>query len=85
MPSNPDAGLTVRDAARRYRVGQDKVRLWIKNGELAAVNTAASGKPRYVIPPDALTAFERLRAAASAGPRPARCKRPPAIVRRYPD
>jgi hypothetical protein len=45
-------GLTVHDVARRYRVGEDKVRAWIGRGELKAVNTAAAlcGKPRWVIP-----------------------------------
>ena len=49
-------GLTVLDVAQRYRVSPDKVRTWIKRGELAAINTAAKicGKPRWVITPDAL-------------------------------
>jgi transposase len=59
----------VRDVATRYRVGCDKVRAWIRRGELAAVNTAAAlcGKPRWVITPEALTVFERVR---DAGPPP---------------
>jgi hypothetical protein len=67
-PLPPAAGLTVRDVARRYRVGGDKVRLWIARGELAAVNTAAAlcGKPRFVVLPEHLAAFERRRAAAPA-------------------
>jgi hypothetical protein len=65
----PPAGLTVREVARRYRVGPDKVRGWIARGELAAVNTASAlcGKPRWVITADALTRFEKRRAA---GPPP---------------
>jgi transposase len=53
-------GLTVRDVARRYRVSPDKVRGWIKQGELPAVNTAATmcGKPRWVITPEELARFE---------------------------
>jgi hypothetical protein len=56
--------------ARRYRVSPDKVRAWIARGELAAVNTAAAlcGKPRFVVLPEYLAAFERDR---SAGPPPA--------------
>ncbi len=60
------AGLTVREIARRFRVGQDKVRAWIKAGDLAAINTSATlcGKPRYVVTPDALFAFEQRRSVA---------------------
>ena len=61
MPA--DIGLTTRDAARRYRVGEDKIRAWIKAGELEAINTATAtcGKPRYVITTDALERFEQRR------------------------
>jgi len=71
MPS-PVAGLTVRDVAQRYRVGRGKVLSWINRGELAAVNTASAlcGKPRWVVSPDALAAFERSRAGGPA-PKPA--------------
>jgi hypothetical protein len=81
----PPAGLTIRDLARRYRVGQDKVRGWIRAGHLVAINTAAAlcGRPRWVILPDALAAFERRR---SAGPtsRPAGRRKKPAAVDFYP-
>ena len=52
MPPDASArGLTVADVARRYRVGEDKVRAWIRGGELKALNTAMSGcgKPRFVV------------------------------------
>jgi hypothetical protein len=72
--------------ARRYRVSPDKVRGWIARGELAAINTAAMlcGKPRWVIPPEALAAFERRRAG---GPptKPPRRRRRTAEVDYYPD
>jgi hypothetical protein len=53
VPGETSPGLTVRDVARRYRVGEDKVRGWIARGELAAINTATvmCGRPRWVIPP----------------------------------
>jgi transposase len=79
-------GLTVRDAARRYRVSPDKVRGWINRGELPAVNTAAAlcGKPRWLILPEGLAAFERRRAG---GPtlKPPRRRRRPQMVDFYPD
>ncbi len=79
-------GHTVADVAARYRVGEDKVRGWIKAGRLAAVNTASArcGRPRFVVTPEALRAFE---AAASACPPPAppRRRRRAAVRDYYPD
>lgn len=70
----PTRGLTVADVARRYRVSEDKVRSWIARGELKATNTATnlSGRPRWVISPDALVELERRRAG---GPVPTTKKR----------
>lgn len=86
--SNPDptAGLTVRDIARRYRVGEDKVRSWINRGELRAINTAAvlCGKPRWVIPVDALAEFEKRRQGGPA-PKPVRRRRQSEMIDYYPD
>jgi hypothetical protein len=64
-------GFTVADIAARYRVGQDKVRGWIKRGELAAVNTSAAlcGRPRDVVTPEALAKFTVTRWHAKPGPR----------------
>jgi excisionase family DNA binding protein len=61
-----EPGLTVSEVARRYRVGEDKVRAWIRKGELRAVNTAAvlCGRPRWVISEEALAEFERRRSSA---------------------
>jgi transposase len=60
-------GLTTADIARRYRVGEDRVRAWIRAGELPAINTAATrcGRPRYVVTSEALVEFETRRAAAA--------------------
>jgi excisionase family DNA binding protein len=81
-----ERGLTVRDVARRLRVGEDKVRTWIRNGEMRAVNTAAvlCGRPRWVIPAAALSDFERRRSAGPP-PNPARRMRRTAMVDYYPD
>jgi excisionase family DNA binding protein len=81
----PGAGLTVQDAARRYRVSPDKIRAWIARGELRAINTSTAkcGRPRFVIPPEALEEFERSR---SAGPAPKAKRRPrrPELVDYWP-
>jgi transposase len=80
------AGLTVRDVARRYRVGEDKVRGWIKRGELAAIDTAdrRSARPRYVVTAESLAAFERSRSVAPP-PEPARRKKRMTKVDYFPD
>src|SRR5262249_42670968 len=79
------AGLTPREVARRYRVSPGKVRTWIGRGELVAVNTATTlcGKPRWIVLPDALAAFERRRAAEPPPPR--RRARRAEMVDYYPD
>jgi transposase len=82
----PARGLTTADVAARYRVSEDKVRTWIARGELRAINTASAtcGKPRYVVPPDALAEFERRRSAAEP-PKPVRRRRTPTQHDYFPD
>lgn len=78
-------GMTVREVARHYRVGEDKVRRWISRGELPAINTAAAlcGRPRWVIMPEGLSAFEKGR---RGGPVPkAQRRRRPQVIDFYPD
>jgi hypothetical protein len=79
-------GLTVRDVTELYRVGRDQVLGWIRRGELRAINTAASlcGKPRWVIPPDALATFEQRRLGGPP-PKPARRRRSQVAIDFYPD
>jgi transposase len=68
-------GLTVRDVARRYRVSKDRVRAWIRRGELRAITTAdlLASKPRWVIPPEALAEFENARQGGTP-PKPKRSR-----------
>jgi hypothetical protein len=86
LPEPLQAGLTVADAARRYRVSPDKIRAFIARGELAAVNTASvlCAKPRWIILPDSLAAFERRRASGPA-PKPRRRPRQTGLVDYFPD
>jgi hypothetical protein len=87
QPSSSTAGLTVADVARRYRVGEDKVRSWIRKGELVAINTASvlCGKPRWVITPESLAAFERQRAGGPPPKPPRRKKKPSDFIDYFPD
>jgi hypothetical protein len=60
----PGRGLTVADVARRYRVGEDKIRNWIASGQLRALNVASTlcGRRRWVVLPESLAEFEDQRA-----------------------
>jgi excisionase family DNA binding protein len=73
---NPGRGLTPNELAAILRVSPDKVRAWIKSGELGAIDVAASrcGKPRWVILPHHLAEFENRRQAVSP-PKPKPRKR----------
>jgi hypothetical protein len=86
MSETHPAGLTVADVARRYRVSPDKIRAFIAKGEIVAVNTATvlCGKPRWVITPEALVAFERRRAGGPP-PKPARRRKRREMVDYFPD
>jgi hypothetical protein len=86
LDDRPAVGLTVREFARRYRVGKDRVLGWIRRGELRAVNTAGvmCGKPRYIIPPEALAEFEKRRDAGPP-PKPPRRRRLPEVTDYWPD
>jgi transposase len=76
MPADTAAGLTVRDVARRYRVSEDRVRGWIRRGELHAINRRdiRAGRPSWVVTAEALGDFERGR-SATPPPKPARRKK----------
>jgi hypothetical protein len=83
----PARGFTVADVAARYRVGEDKVRAWIKRGELSAINTASAlcGRPQLRVTPEALQDFEQRRAAAPAPKTQRRRRRPAGFVDFFPD
>jgi hypothetical protein len=86
LRARPGAGFAVADIAKRFRVGEDRVRGWIKRGEMIALNTSDTrcGRPRYVVTPEALAEFERGRSAAQ--PKPARPRRRrPHIIDYYAD
>ena len=80
-------GLTVRDLAKLFRVSPDKVRAWIKKGQLPAVNTAnvKCGKPRYVILPHQLVEFEERLQVAPLTPKATRRQKPKTKTDYYPD
>jgi hypothetical protein len=83
--SSPPGSYTVAEVAARYRVGEDKVRGWIRRGELVAVNVASAlcGRPQLRITAEALAAFEGRRSACPP-PSPVRRRRRTAQVDYYP-
>jgi excisionase family DNA binding protein len=80
------SGFTVAELAARLRVSPDKIRSWIASGQLAAINTAAKlcGRPRWVVTPDGLAAFEKTRSGGPP-PKPRRRRRRLELVDYYVD
>jgi hypothetical protein len=62
-------GFTIRDLARRWRVGTGKVRQFLYRGELVGVNVAADplGRPQWRITAESVEQFEKRR---RSGPPP---------------
>jgi hypothetical protein len=79
-------GYTPNELAKVLRVSPDRIRSWIKTGQLGAIDTATTlcRRPRYVILPHLLAEFERRRAAGPP-PKPQRRRRRTALVDYYPD
>jgi hypothetical protein len=77
---------TVRDLARRWRIGEDKIRGFLRRGELVGVNVATNlcGKPQWRIPAESVERFERRRSSAPA-PDPPQRRRRRTVVDYYPD
>jgi Helix-turn-helix domain len=80
------AGYTVADLCRRWRVGEDKVRTFLRRGELVGVNVAAalSGRPQWRITPESVEQFERRRSSAPP-PKAPRSRKRNDQVDYYPD
>ncbi len=87
MPDTPNRGMTPRETARFLRVRLDRVRAWIRSGELGAVNMAESrvGKPRFVILPHHLAAWEVARRAAQPAPKKRQRQKQTVGTDYYPD
>jgi excisionase family DNA binding protein len=69
--------LTPPQLARQLGVSPDKIVGWIRSGELRAVNIAANpkGRPRYIIDPKDVEAFEARRSIHKTPSVPRRRKR----------
>jgi hypothetical protein len=85
-PDTLASGFTVADLCRRWKVGEDKIRAFLRRGELIGVNLAAtlSGRPQWRIPPEEVARFERRRSSAPP-PKPTRRRTRTCAVDYYPD
>jgi len=61
--------LTPSELAKRWGISPDKVLVWIRNGELRAIDasTRRGGRPRYLIDELDIATFEERRAVAVTG------------------
>jgi hypothetical protein len=85
MPELPH-GYTVAALCRRWRIGADKLRGFIKRGELVAVNLAShlSAKPQWRVMPEEVERFEQRRTSAPP-PKPQRQRRRREMIDFFPD
>ena len=63
------ACLTPPVLAKMWRVKSDRILNWIKSGQLRAFDVSSNpgiGRPRYRIPPDAITEFENRRSGVQS-------------------
>jgi hypothetical protein len=80
------AGYTVADLCRRWRCGADKVRTFLRKGELVGVNVATnlSCRPQWRITAESVERFERRRSSVPP-PQSTRRRRRTAGIDFYPD
>jgi hypothetical protein len=66
-------GYSVADLSRRWKIGSDKIRAFLRRGELIGVNVAMNlcGRPQWRITPESVTLFEKRRTSAPP-PKPER-------------
>lgn len=82
-----ERGFSVKDLARRWKVGQDKIHGFRRRGELIGVNVASnlSGRPMWRFSAEVVALFEKRRSSAPQ-PKPARpARRRAGVVDYYPD
>jgi len=80
------SGYSVADLARRWRIGRDKVRGFIRRGEIVAVNfsTVLSGKPQWRVMPEEASRFEQRRSSAAPVKTAPRRRQPAGATDFYP-
>jgi hypothetical protein len=79
-------GFTIADLCVRWKVGPDKIRAFLRRGELVGVNLSAnlSARPQWRITEQSVALFERRRSSAPCPKPPSRRRRAPAEIDFYP-
>ncbi|MCX7419644.1 MAG: helix-turn-helix domain-containing protein [Planctomycetia bacterium] len=81
-----DRTYSVRDLTERYAVNEHTILVWIRSGELKAINVGRSPdkkKPRWRITESALAAFELARTPTPTPPRTRRKKQSTNVIEFY--
>jgi hypothetical protein len=86
MSALPADGFTVSELCRRWRIGPDKIRGFLRRGELVGVNVATNlhGRPLWRITLEAVERFEQRRSSAPP-PKPERRRKRSYAVDYFPD
>jgi hypothetical protein len=86
VSDSPPQGYTVADLCRRWRIGPDKIRGFLRRGELVGINVASnlSAKPQWRITAESVEQFEKRRTSAPP-PKPQRRRRTSALIDYFPD
>ena len=80
-------GFSVADLCHRWKVGSDKVRAFLRRGELIGINLATnlSARPQWRITPESVERFERRRSSSPLPKAMRRRRRKPHEIDYYPD
>jgi hypothetical protein len=79
-------GYSVADLCQRWKVGADKIRAFLRRGELIGVNIATNlaARPQWRITAESVERFERRRSSAPP-PTPPTRRRRQQIIDYFPD
>jgi hypothetical protein len=87
MTDTSQEGYTVADLCRRWKIGPDKTRLFLRRGELNGVNVAAnmSARLQWRITRESVELFERRRSSGPPPKPPRQRRRQSQTIDFYPD
>ena len=83
MAESNQVWLTPPEIAELLRVNPDKVRGWIADGHLRAVNISDGSRPRYRVSQDDLDAFLAVRSTTKPPKRKQERRRPENVIEFY--